>query len=351
MTEAEVSSIIYNMLSKSCELDVIPTTLLKQILPDVIGVITKIVNISLTTGAFSQSWKTAVICPLLKKVGLELIPKNYRPVSNLCFLSKVVEKCMLKQFIGYCNSQDLIPQYQLAYRANYSCETSVLRLLNDVLWNMECSKATILTAMDPSLAFDMVEILLNILHDHFGLTGTALNWFNSYLRPHSCVVTVQKARSSERGLAFSVLQGSCAGPVLFLAYTSTFPQVVDSQLSIYGFADDQNLGCGFIPGTPGNKDELDKITILTNSLKSINTWINRNRLQMNNAKTEVPMIGSKSQLNNCITSALDVNGTMVQIGKMIKYLGTYLDNGLSFKHHIPTKYRVAMWKLQHLKPL
>ena len=128
MTEVEVSSIIYKMSSKSCELDAIPTTVLKQILPDVIGVITKIVNISLTTGAFSQSWKTAVICTLLKKVGLELIPRNYRPVSNLCFLSKVVEKCMLKQFTRYCNSQDLIPQYQLAYRANHSCETSLLRL-------------------------------------------------------------------------------------------------------------------------------------------------------------------------------------------------------------------------------
>ena len=207
--------------------------------------------------------------------------------------------------------------------------------------------------MDFSVAFNMVDhdILLNILHDHFGLTGTALNWFDSYLRPHSCVLTVQKTRSSKRDLAFSVPQGSCAGSVLFLAYTSTFPQVVDSWLSIYGFADDHNLGCGFILGTPGNKDELDKITILTYSIKSINTWMNRNRLHMNNAKTEVLMIGSQSQLNNCITSALDVNGTMVQISKMIKYLGTYLDNGLSFKHHISTKYRVTMWNLQCLKPL
>ena len=130
MTDVEVSRIIYNMCSNSCELDIIPTTLLKQILPDVNGVITKIVNLSLTTRAFSQSWKTAVICPLLKKVGFELIPRNYRPVSNLHFLSKVVEKCMLKQFIGYYNSQDLILQYQSAYSTNHSCETSLQRLLN-----------------------------------------------------------------------------------------------------------------------------------------------------------------------------------------------------------------------------
>ena len=136
---------------------------------------------------------------------------------------------MLKQFTGYCNSQNLIPQYQLAYRTNHSCETSLLRLLNDALWNRECGKVTILTAMDLSAAFNTVDhdILLNILHDSFGITGTALNWFDSYLKPCSCVVTVQKARSSCRDLAFSVPQGSCAGPVLFLAYMLTFPQVVD----------------------------------------------------------------------------------------------------------------------------
>ena len=274
-------------------------------------------------------------------------------VSNLCFLSKVVEKCILKQFIWHCNSQDIIPQYQSAYRANHSCETSLLRLMNDALWNMECGKVTILTAMDLSVAFNTVDhdISLNILHDYFGLTGTALNWFDTYLRPHSCVVTIQKARSSERDLAFSVPQGSCAGPILFLAYTLTFPQVADSQLSIYTIADDHNLSCGFIPGTPGNKDEMDKITILTNSLKSINTWMNRNRLHMNNAKTEVLMIGSQSQVNNCTTSSLDVYGTMVEFSKIIKYLGSYLDNGLSFKHHISTKCTIAMWNLQHFKLL
>ena len=119
----------------------------------------------------------------------------------------------------------------------------------------------------------------------------------------------------------------------------------------HGFADDHNLGCGFNPGTPGNKDELDKITTLTNSLKSINAWMNRNRLHMNNAKTEVLMIGLQSQLNKCITTALDVNGTMVQTGKMIKYLGAYQDNGLSFEHHNSTKCITAMWNLQCLKLL
>ena len=125
---------------------------------------------------------------------------------------------MLKQFIGYCNANDLIPQYQLAYRANHSCEMLLLRLLNDAMWNMENGKATILTAMHLLVAFNTVDhdILLNILHDWFGFAGTALNWFNNYLRPHSCVVTVQKARSSERDLTFSIPQRILHRPRLYI---------------------------------------------------------------------------------------------------------------------------------------
>ena len=187
--------------------------------------------------------------------------------------------------------------------------------------------------------------------DCFRITGTALNQFDSYLRPPSCAVTVQKARSGNKDMSFSVPQGSCTSLVLFLTNISSFPQVVDIRLSIYGFADDHNLGCGFTPGMLGNKDELDKITTLTNSLRSINTWMNRDRLCMNNAKTEVLMIGSQSQLNKCIVTVSDINGTMVQTSEMIKYLGAYLDNGLSFKYHISIKCRTAMWNLQHLKLL
>ena len=103
------------MANRSCKIDPIPTTLLKKVLPSVIGPITSIVNNSITTGIFAMTWKTAIICLLLKKAGLTLQLSNFRPVSNLSFLSQVVECAVLQQFNKHCKDQDLFPDYQSAY--------------------------------------------------------------------------------------------------------------------------------------------------------------------------------------------------------------------------------------------
>ena len=95
--------------------------------------------------------------PYLKKTGLDLIHKNYRPVSNLCILSKVVAKCMLCQLIDHCDSNNLLPDFQSAYRKNYSTETSLIKIKNDILWAMENQRAMIMILLDLSAAFDMVD--------------------------------------------------------------------------------------------------------------------------------------------------------------------------------------------------
>ena len=97
-------------------MDPIPTTLLKEILPSIIKPITDIINISLQFGVFAKNWKVAVIKLLLKKIGLDLIPENYHPVSKLSFLSKVLEHCEFKQFDEHCSKYGLMPEYQSAYR-------------------------------------------------------------------------------------------------------------------------------------------------------------------------------------------------------------------------------------------
>ena len=92
------------MNNKTCEIDEILTNLIKDILLAVLRTITQTVNMSLTTGTFQLDWKTAIIRPPIKKAGLELSKKHYRPVSNLCFLSKLVVHCMLKQLIKHCDN-------------------------------------------------------------------------------------------------------------------------------------------------------------------------------------------------------------------------------------------------------
>ena len=137
VTEGEIARCIRNMASKSCKLDAIPTTTLKQVLDTVIVPVTRIVNVSLENGIFASKWKIAIVCPLLKNAGMDLMLSNLRPVSNLSFISKVVEKVVLTQFNKHCITHGLIPDYQSAYRANYSCETALTKNVNDILWAME----------------------------------------------------------------------------------------------------------------------------------------------------------------------------------------------------------------------
>ena len=94
----------------------------------------------------------------------------------------------------HCNLHKLLPEYQSAYRNGSSCETTIIRLVNDILWAMENQNVTAVMALDLSVAFDTVdvEILSSVLEHNFGLEDTVLNWFNSYLNHRSCKVNIGK---------------------------------------------------------------------------------------------------------------------------------------------------------------
>ena len=106
-TKDEIYKEIIEMKNKSCELDTVCTSVLKHLLTIYIGTILQTVNLSFTSGSFCVQWKTVIVWPLLKKTGQELIHKNYHPVSNLCFISKLVEWCMLKQLLDHFNKSNL----------------------------------------------------------------------------------------------------------------------------------------------------------------------------------------------------------------------------------------------------
>ena len=141
------------------------------------------VNLSLQTGYFAETWETAVVYPSLKKPGLDLLFKNFRLISNLQFGSKLTERVVASQIQCHMITNNLFPQLQSAYRSYHSPETGLLKVTNDLLMNMDKGHVSLLLLLDLSATFDTVDhgILLQSLQMKLGVRGTALFWFKSYL--------------------------------------------------------------------------------------------------------------------------------------------------------------------------
>ena len=187
---------------------------------------------------------------------------------------KSYRKVMLKQFNEHCDNYGLLLDYQSAYRSNYSCETSLLKLTNDILWNMESKQVTALVMMDLSAAFDTVdhELLLEILHHRYGISDDALGWYDNYLRPRGFKVCVGDSYSKERPLAFSVPQGSCSGAVLFIAYIESLSNIILHPIQLAGFADDHSICDSFKPDSDRNA-EKQTIDRLQEAMSDTKKWM------------------------------------------------------------------------------
>ena len=347
ITMHELRNIIKHMPTKSCEIDCIPTKFLKENLSIFEDIILKIVNVSLSSGTFPEKWKEAIIRPLHKNPKLETITKNYRPVSNLPFLSKVLEKCVLLKLQEHLDKQNLLPDYQSAYRKNYSCETAVLSVVNDILWGMEEKSVTALVAIDLTAAFDTVDhnIMSDVLQNYYGLSGSSLQWFNSYLKDRKFKVSINQAYSKTNCINYSVPQGSCAGPSLYSLYASTLQEIIPTQVQTHGYADDHCLKKQFKP----QKNEAQTISLLENTLGDVNEWMHENRLKMNNKKTEFITFGSKQMLSKSTITSVNVNGEIITKSPVIRYLGVHLDEVLSMKDHINKKCRIALLNLYKIR--
>ena len=194
---AEVRRIIMSSPTSSCELDPIPTGLVKEHVDDFAPYITGIVNKSLRDATFPDSMQYALVKPLLKQSHLD--PQNlasYRPVANLTFLSKVAERVVSIRLQKYLNENGLQDSFQSAYREMHSVETALLRVQNDILTEMDKGNVVGLILLDLSGAFDTVDH--NILEDRLQLTGIggkALLWFISYLSHRSQAVCVRSSTS------------------------------------------------------------------------------------------------------------------------------------------------------------
>ena len=242
---------------------------------------------------------------------------NYRPVSNLPFISKIVDKCVIDQFEEHCNINDFTIQHQLAYKKDHSCQTALTKIVNDALWVMEKGNITLLIIMDLLVAFDIVNHSVNQCSG--GLSWSRGGWFRSYLAGRGFKVNIYEEYCSVKFLTFSVLQCSIGGQSLFNAYASTLNMVVPSDIGLNGCADDYSLQCTFSPQV--NDDEHMTVEKVRNCLEDIGDWMCGNHLKMNAKKTEVMLIGSRQQLGKCVTSSLAVLDSTVKCKKLLQYLG------------------------------
>ena len=221
-TVSEVTKVIKATPSKSCCLDPLPAWLLKDCLGLLAPVITSIVNQSLSSGEMPSSLKLAVVTPLHKKASLDQdCLGNYRPVSGLSFLSKVIERVVVSRLSQHMEAQDLYEPSQSAYRKEHNVETALVRIQNDLLHAADRNCVSCLVLLDLSAVFDSVDhsILLQRLSSQIGLRGVALDWFASYLTARTQSVKVSDVMSQALTLHCGVPQGSLLDPTLFTVYT------------------------------------------------------------------------------------------------------------------------------------
>ena len=242
--------------SKSCSLDPIPTSILKLCLDELTPVLTFVVNTSLEFADFSPELKRASVLPLLKKAILDCeILKNFRPVSNLSFLSKLVERIVCVQLVDHLKAHHLYEVFQSAYRQLHSIETTLLRVQNDLVGQS--------TLMGEQYSFYSISVLHLIrltfsayfIHWNHHLVSKArfLDWFQSYLTGRTQTAQIKKSTSEPHELKYGVPQGSVLGPILFTIYTTPLGQLIRRHgLTFHLYADNTQLYLAFKPSEPSS---------------------------------------------------------------------------------------------------
>ena len=218
-----------NGRTRGYSLDPVPTFLLREFIDELLPYLTLMVNASLVQGRMPASQKHAIVTPLLKKPGLDIADmNNFRPVSNVSFMSKIIERAVAIQLTGYLAANDLLPRYQSAYRRCHSTETALLRIWSDVMMAADERKVTLLSLLDMSAAFDCVDhqILLHRLTFAAGMSGTAIQWIESFLSGRTQQVFYNGQLSTISPVLYGVPQGSALGPLLYILYKAELSHII-----------------------------------------------------------------------------------------------------------------------------
>ena len=348
VTLQEIRHIILKAPSKSCELDPLPSWLLKECVDELSPIVTSIVNASLNHAIVPLSLKTALIRPLLKKSGLDKeVLKNYRPVSNLSFISKVLEKVVAKRLDDHMLDNNLYSSVQSAYRERHSTETALLKVQSDILTALDSGSGAVLLMLDLSAAFDTIDhgILLSRLNSLYGISGDALDWFKSYLSNRVQRVIIGDTVSECKGLNFGVPQGSVLGPKIYCMYTKPISDIIAGHgLSHHCYADDTQLYIA-IEHSANLHSELLR---MERCVADIRNWMRHNMLKLNDDKTELIVFASRYNQHLYSDASMMIGNTTVVCEPQVKNLGVIFDQVMSMRQHVNYTSRTARFHLRNI---
>ena len=329
LSPEDVEKIMFNQRPKlSCGLDSINNKIVKTCHKAIMIPMTYIINKSIKEGRFPSIFKKARIIPLYKK-GPSNICGNYRPVSLLPALSKIIEKAICQQLTFYLDKSRLLCDHQHGFRSRNQTTHVVQNLLNTITENSTQDKVTIATYIDLSKAFDCLQYnQLFVKMKALGFQDRTLNWFKSYLTDRTQCVDLEGTISQEKPVQLGVPQGSILGPILFLIYINDMSNA-DTENKFIKFADDTTI----LSDGASLEEAVNK---MNKSLEKADLWFQRNKLNLNPSKTRYMIFNSKTEETKLVKIRDEFIERVWEKGneKCFKLVGINIDEKLKWTHHI-----------------
>ena len=330
VSSTEIEKILKALQPKtSYGTDCISNKLLKEIGAFVVEPLQLIFNKSLELGVFPDRMKIAKVIPLFKSKSRELA-SNYRPISLLLTLSKILEKIMYTRVYNFLDQTNQLYISQYGFRKRHACEHAVGELVSQIVKGLEEGKQTAAVFLDLSKAFDTLShnsVLLKL--ERYGLKGKCADWFRSYLSGRKLLVSCKTGNSSGEieskvhSVEYGAPQGSCLGPLIFLIYCNDL-QIHLLCLSCIQFADDTTLYVSHY--------KLSYLKFaLNHDLDVLQDWFRANKLTLNVSKS-VCILFSRSPSPSRLD--LEINGEPIPQTDCTKFLGLWIDHRLNWNEHI-----------------